>query len=291
MSTERGKRIQWHPLFAELLRPLLRDYYEVQTNAPVGDLPREADILLLRRTSADSTPFRGLWRHLTTWNILEYKCPTVDARLRDLSLLVEVGLGIHRRLNTERRRQKQKTLNPDQTAFWYIARALGRRVLLSIRRGLGRLDEIEAGLWHGQLLEHSIFLVSSETFASEPDSVPLHLLIQRPSIQESELAHLIVEQPGFLDWYAPVFSTLHSEAWKEISEMATTKKRKGLEFDFSAIKDDLTPKSLANLIENMGEKRILEMIGPKEVIKKMGMDWLLSNLSPAELKELKERLT
>ncbi len=50
------KTTQWHPLFAELLRPLLQDYYDVETNVPVGDAPREADILLLRRTSAEPTP-------------------------------------------------------------------------------------------------------------------------------------------------------------------------------------------------------------------------------------------
>lgn len=38
---------QWHPLFAELVR-LLQDYFEVQTNVAVGDLPREADIVLER---------------------------------------------------------------------------------------------------------------------------------------------------------------------------------------------------------------------------------------------------
>ena len=90
---------QWHPLFAELLRPLLQNYYEVQTNVPVGDAPRETDILLVRRTLDQPPPFHGLWRHLTTWNTLEFKGPTVSARLRDLSLLVELGLGIERRLN------------------------------------------------------------------------------------------------------------------------------------------------------------------------------------------------
>jgi hypothetical protein len=28
---------QWHPVFAQLLRPLVEDYYEVQTTVPVGD--------------------------------------------------------------------------------------------------------------------------------------------------------------------------------------------------------------------------------------------------------------
>jgi hypothetical protein len=56
---------QWHPIFAKVLRPALEDYYEVRTNLPVGDAPREADFVLLRLTAQAPPPFRGLWRHLT----------------------------------------------------------------------------------------------------------------------------------------------------------------------------------------------------------------------------------
>src|SRR5437660_6366998 len=118
MSKEKTKQTQWHPLFAELLRPLLQDYYEVQTNVPVGDAPRQADILLLKRTGDEPTPFRGLWRHLTTWNIVEFKGPSVAARLRHLHLLIEVGLGIDRRLNEERQRQRKQILEPGHVTFW-----------------------------------------------------------------------------------------------------------------------------------------------------------------------------
>ena len=38
--------MQWHPLFANMLRPVVRDYYDVETNLPVGDAPRSADIVL-----------------------------------------------------------------------------------------------------------------------------------------------------------------------------------------------------------------------------------------------------
>ncbi len=55
-----GKAIlQWHPLLADLLRPLVEDYYEVHTDLPVGDLSRQADIVLLRRLAADP-PFVGI---------------------------------------------------------------------------------------------------------------------------------------------------------------------------------------------------------------------------------------
>jgi hypothetical protein len=97
--------MQWHPLFAELLRPLVKGSFEVQTNVPVGDAPRSADLVLLRRTSSAAPAFQGLWRWLTAWNVLEFKGPTVSPRLGDLDLLIELGLGIHRRLNDERRKQ------------------------------------------------------------------------------------------------------------------------------------------------------------------------------------------
>jgi hypothetical protein len=55
-STGAENMTQWHPLFAELLRPLFEDYYDVQTNVPVGDVPREADIVLLQRTVRGASP-------------------------------------------------------------------------------------------------------------------------------------------------------------------------------------------------------------------------------------------
>src|SRR6266850_1880178 len=88
---------QWHPVFAQLLRPAVEAYYDVQTTMPVGDAPREADFVLLRRTARGTPPFQGLWRHLTTWNILEYKGPTVSPRRDDVELLIELGLGIDRK--------------------------------------------------------------------------------------------------------------------------------------------------------------------------------------------------
>jgi hypothetical protein len=73
---------QWHPIFARLLRPAVESHYQVETTMPVGDAPREADFVLLRRTGHGALPFRGLWRHLTAWNILEFKGPTRLAAAR-----------------------------------------------------------------------------------------------------------------------------------------------------------------------------------------------------------------
>src|SRR6266849_3171015 len=112
--------VQWHPLFAELLRLLVESHYEVQTDVPVGDVPRKADLVLLRRTSREPPPFQGLWRWLTAWNVLEFKGPSVTARLADLDLLIELGLGIHRRLGTEHRKQRQLRVPRQELSLWYL---------------------------------------------------------------------------------------------------------------------------------------------------------------------------
>src|SRR3954467_6134164 len=76
LSQTEPTMIQWHPLFAQLLRPLLEGYYAVETNVPVGDVPRAPDIVLVRRPSGEPPPFKGLWKDLTPWNVFEYKGPT-----------------------------------------------------------------------------------------------------------------------------------------------------------------------------------------------------------------------
>ena len=44
MGKKKDKPKQWHPLFAELLRPLLQDYYDVQINVPRKLTEREREI-------------------------------------------------------------------------------------------------------------------------------------------------------------------------------------------------------------------------------------------------------
>ena len=86
---------QWHPLFACLMTLLVKDYYEVETETPVSDLPRRGDLLLIRRQGIASPPFEGLWSRLVDWNLIEFKGPTDDAEIDDLELLVHVGYTRH----------------------------------------------------------------------------------------------------------------------------------------------------------------------------------------------------
>jgi hypothetical protein len=162
--------MQWHPIFAQLLRPLVQNYYEVQTNVPVGEAPRLADILLLRRTASGPLPFQGLCRHLTAWNVLEFKGPSVDPRLRDLELLVELELGIDRRLDEERERQ-QPPLARAEVSLWYLASHLGQRFLAEAEELLGPVTARGEGLWRCQAASRPVFLVSRDVLPVERNSV------------------------------------------------------------------------------------------------------------------------
>src|SRR5262249_6076128 len=155
--------MQWHPLFAYLLRPLLQDSYEIRTDVPVGEKPRAADIVLLRRTGPAT--FVGIWRHLTPWNVLEFKGPTDDPALRDLDLLLELGLGIDRKLNEERQQQGQAILERGEVSWWYLANHVGQRFRAEAEQLLGGQEELEAGLWRGRALGHPLLIVSRDTLA------------------------------------------------------------------------------------------------------------------------------
>src|SRR4051812_40079344 len=112
---------QWHPVFAHLLGLLMEDYYEIQPEVPVSDLPRRGDLMVIRRQGGPEPPFVGLWAHLSDWNVLEFKGPTDGPEEEDLELLLHVGTGLTVRLNEERQARREARLANRQVAFWYLA--------------------------------------------------------------------------------------------------------------------------------------------------------------------------
>jgi hypothetical protein len=310
---------QWHPLFARLLRPLVESHFDVQTDLPVGDVPRQADLVLVRRTRAGPLPFRGLWRDLTTWNVLEFKGPTVSPRLRDLDLLIELGLGVDRRLNEERARQRQQPLTPQEVSFWYLANRLGRRFLRDAGPRLGLLERHAEGVWRGTVLQRPVFLVSTVGLPVEEDALPLHVLGREPPEIKLSVARFVAEQPRLWRRYAEWLLAFNEEIRKEILAMARTS-RKGPEFDLAWIFRDPQVRELLgeekfkrlgeSFIEAFGPEEILKAAGPEQVLKavggpeqvlkavggpeqvvrQLGVDGILAGLSPRDRQELKRRL-
>jgi hypothetical protein len=286
---------QWHPIFAQLLRPAVEAYYEVQTTVPVGDAPREADFVLLRRTRSAAPPFRGLWRHLTSWNILEFKGPSVTPRRGDIDLLVELGLGIDRRFRVRGPRPSRRLVLREEVSFWYLANHLGQRFLQDAAAALGSMESLGPGLWRSRALGRLVLLVSSVDLPVEVDSVPLHLVGNEPRATELEVARLVLERPELQQRYAGWVASLHPAAWKEVEAMARAA-GKGLQIDLRPAIESLGLKfvleqvGIRRVIEVVGIERVLDEMGDKEVAKRMGLERFLATLTAAERRELKRRL-
>jgi hypothetical protein len=286
---------QWHPIFAQLLRPAVEAYYEVQTTVPVGDAPREADFVLLRRTASAVPPFRGMWRHLTPWNVFEFKGPSVVPRRRDADLLIELGLGIDRRLRTARPLRKRRPMRREDMSFWYLANRLGRRFMQDAAEALGSLESLGSGMWRCQALGHPVFLISGVDLPVEEDSLPLHLVGREPLATELEVARLVLGQPELQARYGGWAASLHPAAWKEMEAMARTA-GKALTVDFRPAIETLgldyvlEQVGIARVIEQIGPDRMLAELGDKVVAKRMGLERYLATLSPAERRDLKRRL-
>lgn len=268
---------QWHPIFVHLLRLLVEPHFEVRTNLPVGDMPREADTVLLRRQSSGPLPYHGIWKNLTTWNVIEYKGRTVSPRIRDLDLLAELGLGIDRRLNEERTQCGQRLLSPPQVSFWYVANHLGTRFLSKARTHLGGVETLGPGIWRWRILERLVFLVGSDQLAIEEDTVPLHLLSDEDPEAERNLARFGVRTPELMEHYGFWFPHLHKEGWKEIEKMAKTKK-KPFEPDFEP------------MVEFLKQDKKMKERFLKLVQQSLGAKELLPYMSASERKELKRLL-
>src|SRR5262249_20239813 len=146
------------------------------TGQTVGDLPRWADIVLLRRTGASAAPFQGLWRYLTAWDLLEDKGLTVKARLSGLHDLAGLGLGICPRLHEPQGKEKQPEQDCSQVSFWYIANDIGSRYLAAAPDYLPGLQQLADGVWRAEVLKHPVFLVSGQDVQVDRDSLPLHVL-------------------------------------------------------------------------------------------------------------------
>jgi hypothetical protein len=265
----------------------VESHFEVRTDVPVGDLPRQADIVLVHRTRAGPLPFSGLWHELTPWNVFEFKGPSVSARDEHLDALVEVGLGIHRRLNEERDKQGQPLLGPEAVSFWYLANRLGRRLLRGWQaRRAPELDRHGQGVWRCVVLGRLVFLVSGADLPVEESSLPLHVIGREPPETELAVARFVAGRPDLWERYAGWLAGLHTAAYKEVESMAKTRKGK-FEFNMEPIIQDM---GWEWVIEKLGPKRVAEYLGARGYLKEVGMDAFLAQLTPEERRELKRRL-
>jgi hypothetical protein len=261
-----ARKKQWHPVFAELLRPVVESHYRLDMNVPVGDAPREADFVLLGRTRAGTLPAAGLWRWLTAWNALEFKGPTVSPWDGDLALVVELGLGIARRLNDERARQGGSPLGPEDTTFWYPANRLGRRLLRGWRDRVTGLRPEGPGVWRTAVLGHPVVLVGGGELPVEEASLPLHLVARGPAETERAVARLVAGRADLWERYGGWLASLHPAAYGEVEGMAR-QTTKPLRLDLTPIVQTM---GMDWVVEQLGAKRVVELLGVRRVVDELG---------------------
>lgn len=286
-------RTQWHPLFAELLRPLVEEYYSVETNVSVGDLPREADIVLVRRTTPTLPPFQGVWRHLTAWNVIEFKGPSVSPRRRDLLQLVEVGLGIHRRYDEQRLRQEQSRIPTAQVSFWYAVKRFGSRFLKLATDLLGPTEPILPGLWRCRILGFVLFLVAGEELPVDRDSIPLHLIGREPPEKELAVARLILTNQSLHQLYGEqlIYRYLRPEG-TQMDDKFTMKLKEAIPIFVKQLGWEQTLEQLGRkeILDAIGLETVIKECGARNIVKHIGLDQFLTNLSPEERSALKQKL-
>jgi hypothetical protein len=309
-----AKNTQWHPLFGYLLRLLVEDYYSIDPEVSVSDLPRRGDFVLLRRSGSAEPPFRGLWNYLTPVNLLDFKGPTDAPEESDLELLMHVGCGITYRFNEERSQRKEAPLASRDVSFWYLANQLGDTFLAAARSRTTWTYEA-GGLWQGRAWGHPVFLVSYRDVPVELDTVPLHLLTRQPDTAAGDLGKLMVQHWDLLKRYAGLLFALHPKLWEGVQHMIDRPTIpvedweiigkyvnlmdvfnhlcKNPDFAEQVNKRALQvmgPRLVEQALKELGAKEVVKELGAREVVKELGAREVVKELGAREVvKELGAR--
>jgi hypothetical protein len=260
---------QWHPAFAYLLNQLVRDYYEVQPEVPVSDLPRRGDLLVLSRQQESKPPFAGLWSHLTPWNVLELKGPTDAPEEDDLELLLHVGTGLAYRLNEERRQNRLASLAAGEMSFWYLTPVLGDTFWGQAQlRAAFTLEE--RGLWRARVWGHPVWLVCYRDLAVEVDTVPLHLLGPEPAARS--VGEVLLGSTHLLQRYASWLYTFQPELWKEIRQMASQVDQ-GPTIQWDKLREYA---DLREVIPHIPPDQVIECLGVEKAVATIGLERVLA---------------
>jgi len=244
-------------------------------------LPRHADVVLLHKTAAGPTPFRGLWRRLTIWNVLEYKGPTVSPRLDELHDLLELGLGIHRRLNELQAKEQQPAVDYAEVSFWYLVQHLGRRFLADVPTYLPDIQQVTQGIWQARVFTHPVLLVSVRDVAVERDTLLFRLLGGVPEEERQTVTELLKAEPSLWSPYGTWMSLHEPAIWQEIERMAA-EQNQSIELDFTPLAEYLRQTG-----NRAGMKALLKTLGVKEAVDALGEEDLWAELSPEQQEKLR----
>ncbi len=140
--------LYWHPFLAEMLRLRYSDRLIIRDKLPLGDLPLEADLLLIRRDPAVVLPYP--LQFLGQQTLIEYKSPDDTADQAALAQLEIYGMLYCRREGLTRRRD---------LTLWLMASQIAGNVSQADRAELVNLQSVGPGVSYGMLDGFPTYLI------------------------------------------------------------------------------------------------------------------------------------
>ena len=249
----------WHPYLADLLRRHCGQVLEVQETVTLGDLPLEADLLLIRRDPAQELPFP--YNFLGQYTLVEYKSPDDTADQAALVQLESYGL-----LWLQRARQIQRS----GLTLWLVASRISQNVSTAGGAEVVQTAALGPGLLGGRLDGFPICLVDLQELPFTPATLPLHMVSRGK--QERALVEYLVEQheqhPQDLD----VLQRLHPRALVEVLHMRNLSAEQ-IGLDCQALLELIGKEQALNLI---GKEQALNLIGKEQALNLIGKEQALN---------------
>jgi hypothetical protein len=245
--------LYWHPFLAEMLRLSYTDRLLIREQLPLGDLPLQADLLLIRRDPAASLPYP--LEFLGRQTLVEFKSPDDTADQAALEQLEIYGLLYVRREKLARR---------SDLTLWLMASQVAANVSQPGRCELVGLHPVGPGVSQGTLDGFPTYLVDLQALPFSADTIPLHMVAR--GRQERALAEYIVshyrEYPRQLD----LLTHLHLFALVEVLMTHNlTPEQIGLDPDAVAL-------FVARFYPNKALERIETEDLAKELIRRLGKE-------------------
>ena len=195
--------LYWHPFLAEGLRLSYADRLVIREKLALGDLPLEADLLVIRRDPKIVLPYP--LEFLGPQTLVEFKSPEDTADQAALEQLEIYGLLHVRREGLERR---------GDLTLWLMASRVAANVSRPGRAELVGQREVGPGVTRGTLDGFPTYLVDLQAVPFTPDTIPLHMVAS--GRQERALVEFIVEHYQHYPRQLDLVSHLHLFALMEV---------------------------------------------------------------------------
>jgi hypothetical protein len=240
--------LYWHPFLADLLRQRYGDRLVIHENVPLGDLPLEADLLLIRRDLQQALPYP--FALLGERTLVEFKSPDESADQAALQQLETYAMLYLQRAG----------LGPRQgVTLWLVASQFARDVS---QRGAAELvQQFEAGpgVIGGSVDGFPTYLVDLQEVPFTPETLPLHVVAR--GSQEQHMVEYVLDHHQEYPHELDLVQRLHPQMLLEVLHMRQlTPEQIGL--DYPALLKLIGDERALKL---MGPKRALDLIGEEEV--------------------------